>query len=953
MSRILVAALILTMLQTGFAADANSGDRLFQFSVEKQTDGILQQGETARISLNFELLGTSLEPGSELVIPSRLDEDNRFRITSVSEFVDGIVSVRAVHVDSPYDQMTFSFDVANGLVLGSINQFSRGDQFRILPQKQKDSYRKAATGDNGQHLLLYRNPDDEDIYPCGMDDELTRSEAAHMHHHDSHSQSHIHSAFDIQSSGMEGSVPIDVLIVYTSNAETWANENEGSIQLLIGEMINISQTVLDNSDAGIELRVVHTYNTSYEQSGDAETDLNRLTASPSFDLGDEYQGYMENVHTMRNQYGADLVTLLATESGGNIGGLAFLLNNSAGNANIGFSWNRVQQMTNSTTFIHEIGHNLGNAHSRNQRRNAAGVFGGLFDYSTGWRFSGNSGTSYSTVMTYREAPDRTSSTPILHFSNPEVLFDGSSTGSYNDSSSPADNIRSMKYTRNIVSNYRPTQLNPPLASLDDTPIEIEASYLESQQIAFTLSNHGDSPLFWTVDVSYPGPSPPAKAKLATPQGVALAGPVRPVSNHTYPYFDVKGDELIRYPDRAEYSSQPAAWSRIDYNTTRIDINDGATIASSEGIPGSVVYQTDFNLAMLLGESAEYLVLGGWTAFPRSEDNPFVITNEKSLSNPLNLRLKPRDGLDAGRLVGVTAPFLGPLTSQGYSISMDLHFSQLESENQFHIILEEPSRDNLTAWVWFDDGRIVIRNQITPEGRDFWVVGTTYEAGEYFNFEIRTDPLNNRILYFVDGNEIFEGALFEGTAPESIILAHLNYQTEETFDIDNFRILTLTNRDFPRFQHRKQSGGVAAGQSSQITFEVIADRPRSGVYEFDLVINTNDAGNPQFTIPVRYEINDAPTSSEWEPVASEFSLHQNYPNPFNPSTTISYVIPEQSDVRLDVININGQRVVTLVDEQQHAGEHRVTFDAGRLASGVYLYRLQAGSLTRTQRMVLVK
>jgi len=86
---------------------------------------------------------------------------------------------------------------------------------------------------------------------------------------------------------------------------------------------------------------------------------------------------------------------------------------------------------------------------------------------------------------------------------------------------------------------------------------------------------------------------------------------------------------------------------------------------------------------------------------------------------------------------------------------------------------------------------------------------------------------------------------------------------------------------------------------------------------------------------------------------QVSLEQNYPNPFNPSTVMSYNLPQASDVRLEVFNLLGQRVALLVDEMKQPGQHTVTFDAGRLSSGMYIYRLQANGFTQTRKMMLVK
>ena len=85
----------------------------------------------------------------------------------------------------------------------------------------------------------------------------------------------------------------------------------------------------------------------------------------------------------------------------------------------------------------------------------------------------------------------------------------------------------------------------------------------------------------------------------------------------------------------------------------------------------------------------------------------------------------------------------------------------------------------------------------------------------------------------------------------------------------------------------------------------------------------------------------------------FRLHQNHPNPFNPTTTIRFDLPERAHARIVVYDAAGRRVMDLVDEELGPGVHRVTFDARHLASGVYFYRIQAGSFTDVKKLVLLK
>ena len=90
----------------------------------------------------------------------------------------------------------------------------------------------------------------------------------------------------------------------------------------------------------------------------------------------------------------------------------------------------------------------------------------------------------------------------------------------------------------------------------------------------------------------------------------------------------------------------------------------------------------------------------------------------------------------------------------------------------------------------------------------------------------------------------------------------------------------------------------------------------------------------------------------EPLFS-FSLSQNYPNPFNPNTSIKYQIPEISFVTIKVYDVLGNEIATVVNEEKPAGSYEVEFDANELASGIYFYKIQAGSFVETKKMVLMK
>ncbi|MBO6620975.1 MAG: T9SS type A sorting domain-containing protein [Balneola sp.] len=146
---------------------------------------------------------------------------------------------------------------------------------------------------------------------------------------------------------------------------------------------------------------------------------------------------------------------------------------------------------------------------------------------------------------------------------------------------------------------------------------------------------------------------------------------------------------------------------------------------------------------------------------------------------------------------------------------------------------------------------------------------------------------------------------------------------------------------------------------QITFTLDAE---NGVIELTsdsfigeglLTFTTRDADGDSVSVDIILVVSMSTSNEGDEQIPSQFSLSQNYPNPFNPSSTIRFGIPEAAVVKLEVYNLLGQRVKSLVNTRKSAGFHMVTFDASNLSSGMYIYRIQAGDFVQIKRMTLIK
>jgi hypothetical protein len=104
--------------------------------------------------------------------------------------------------------------------------------------------------------------------------------------------------------------------------------------------------------------------------------------------------------------------------------------------------------------------------------------------------------------------------------------------------------------------------------------------------------------------------------------------------------------------------------------------------------------------------------------------------------------------------------------------------------------------------------------------------------------------------------------------------------------------------------------------------------------------------------------DAEQEAAEEEVLGGFSLSDNYPNPFNPDTRIDYLVPRRCHVKLEIFNVLGQRIATLVDQPQERGTYQLTWNGrdergDEVASGVYFYKLEAEDFTQSKKMILMR
>ncbi len=195
--------------------------------------------------------------------------------------------------------------------------------------------------------------------------------------------------------------------------------------------------------------------------------------------------------------------------------------------------------------------------------------------------------------------------------------------------------------------------------------------------------------------------------------------------------------------------------------------------------------------------------------------------------------------------------------------------------------------------------------------------------------------------------VFDSTFVDSTSVLSVLISNSGLDTLQVTEIIS------TSSEFFSELH---SFSLAFGESQQVT---ISFRPtQTGVRSGWLWIISNDPQRDTLRIYMT-GVGEAVTGVKEElTLPSVFAVHQNYPNPFNPVTTINYELPKSSEVKLVIYNLLGQEVRTLLQGMMKAGRHQVVWNGTNnsgtmVASGIYIYRFEAGDYTRMMKMILLK
>jgi hypothetical protein len=289
---------------------------------------------------------------------------------------------------------------------------------------------------------------------------------------------------------------VDIMIVYDTTATDWVASNGGMAAFSQDSVTRMNQALQNSGLTDHSFRLVHSMSVNYTTSSNGSTSL-----SPDLSALQSGSGDFAQVHSARNDYGADLVAMMVdTGSAYGYVGVGYTLSSWGGSPNSGFTVNAIRSVNIGHTLTHEVGHNMGAHHSKAQTSSPGPNTYLDNQYSAGWYFTGTNGVKYHTILAYNNDGHGNTYQPAPFFSTPQKSYQGTTVGDVVD----GDNTRLIGETIATIAGYRSSS---------------ETTY------TLTVNSSGTSGVSITSSpVGYGGTTNYSKSGIAAGIGITLTAP---------------------------------------------------------------------------------------------------------------------------------------------------------------------------------------------------------------------------------------------------------------------------------------------------------------------------------------------------------------------------------------------------------------------------------------------
>ncbi len=533
-------------------------------------------------------------------------------------------------------------------------------------------------------------PDVEFIAPFVPDDEQTQRAAS-------------------PNAAYDGPAIVDLMVLYTPRTcSRYGRDSDGgcaSTEAKVLAAVAAANQAYNNSAINVQLNLVHMDEVSYNESGDMGVTLS--------DLQRKNDGRLETAHTLRDRYGADIVSMITEDS--NACGVGYVMQSRSA-AFAGYAFNVVySSCLSSQTLAHEVGHNMGSQHDRDSTS-----FGGVSSYAYGYRACGSNG--FTTVMAY----GCSGASGRSHFSNPQVRFsDGRATGT-----ATANNARSINETATTVSAWRASTngggntgsggetgggTTPTEEPIPAAPQSLVSTALSSSSIEIRWNDRSDNEDGFNIDRA---------TGTGTWRRVATVGAntTRVVNN------GLASNTNFRYRVRAFNGTGASAWSNIASATTARETTNSGAVPSAP-VDFRYRYNTRRNRVILR-----------WTDTANNETGFNVIRNNRVIAVlPANSRYYRDYNIQQSQTYtyrveafngagGASTTSLGINTRVGFSRLTVSARTKRADNGDFRVVL---------VWSGASGGKVkILRN-----GKE---ISTTKNDGRYVNIRNRTGTWKYRV-----------------------------------------------------------------------------------------------------------------------------------------------------------------------------------------------------------------